>query len=887
MKQHDDVFAPVSTYRVQFNGDFTFRHLEEQLDYLQELGITTIYASPVFEAVPGSTHGYDVTDPHSINPAIGTLEEWRALHKKLQARGISWIQDIVPNHMALHPSNSRLMDVLERGPLSPYYRYFDIDWEYPDAALHGRLMLPFLDKSPEACLSAKEIKLVYAPGGWKVQNGMLEFPLSVSAYDVLLGMLTDAGADIRQLLCGLKRRAVRHVSPAEWQEQKHMLFAGVKEQRLQQLAAKVNGDKVLLASLLENQYYTFTHWQEAEERINYRRFFTINGLICLRMEDRQVFDEYHVLLHQLYTEGLVQGFRIDHIDGLQDPGRYVGRLRELLGNSCYIIAEKILAGHETLPREWPLQGTTGYEFLGDVSQLLTERMGFEMIGRFYRSRFPQLCGYERLVNAKKQLILQTQLHGEWDNLVRYAYELGLVPPGVAVQDLKAALGLFMVHLPVYRVYPERWPLSTRSISLLDYALNGALRANPALSKAIDVIYSWWQRGGSEAALRFLQRVMQFTGPLTAKGVEDTAFYVYNALISHNEVGDAPEGNRCSLPLFHERAQLRQRFYPLALNTTATHDTKRGEDARIRLNTLTLHPHQWIQQVQHWHAMNGEWVTVEAGQPAPDMNEEYFIYQSIIGGFPPDGVITEEFVNRVSDYFVKVLREARVHSSWSDPDEAYEQACLRFIRGILKADGPFVESLRAFLEQPLQQAAVYSLTQTLVKITTPGVPDIYQGCELWDLSFVDPDNRRPVDYALRRQELAILRQLEKEGTKLLLAYLQEHRLLGAEKLYVTWKALHARRERAALFSKGAYLPLYSNDGQDVIAYARRYEDQWCVVLAPLLSQVPPGKADSRQLVLPEGAPAVWRHVFTGEEILAEEGCLPPGILERFPVAMLVS
>lgn len=884
-----EVFTPLSTYRVQFNHTFTFKDLENNLEYLHELGVTTIYASPVFEAGPGSMHGYDITDPHKISPAIGTLEQWRALRQKLQALGMSWIQDIVPNHMALHPANRRLMDVLERGPLSPYYHYFDIDWEYPDPAIKGKLMLPFLGKPLQECLAANEIKLAPSAEGWLLGNDDLRFPLSTRSYDLLMAALRPGEGEIKQLLCGLKKSVMKHYVLEEWQQRKRDLFKAANEQQLQQLAQRVNKDKALLSTLLDNQYYTFHHWREAETKINYRRFFTVNGLICLRMEDEKVFDEYHGFLQQLYSEGLIQGLRIDHIDGLYAPGTYIKRLRERFGNDCYIIAEKILAGNETMPREWELQGSTGYEFLGDVNQLLTDQLGLEMIARFYRSQFPDLAKYERLAVSKKLLILTTQMAGEWDNLVNYAYQLGLVPPVLQKEDFKEALGLFMAHLPVYRIYLEHKPLTTRDLSLLEYAVHGAYRTEPALTKVFEMIRSWWRQGRHNTAiLRFLQRVMQFTGPLTAKGVEDTVFYVYNALVSHNEVGDAPEGSRCSLALFHERAVNKHRHRPLSLNTTATHDTKRGEDARIRLNTLTLHPHQWIHQVQHWHTMNKVHSRTVGEVTAPDMNDEYFIYQSIIGGFPANGVITESFIKRLSDYFIKVVREAKVHSNWSAPNEAYENACLHFIEQLFAADSPFPCSVQSFSEKVGMHAAVYSLTQTLVKITAPGIPDIYQGCELWDLSFVDPDNRRPVDYGLRKHQLSVLKEAEEKGMPQLLSFLAERRLEGLEKLYVTWKTLHIRREYPALFIKGEYIPVYSDNSHAVIAYARRYNDQWCFVVAPLLAACRHGDEEARpRIALPAGAPVEWRNVFTGETIRISEGRLPLSVLDRFPVAMLIS
>lgn len=884
-----DVFTPVSTYRLQFNGEFTFKDLEQHIDYLHELGVTTIYASPIFEAAPGSMHGYDVTNPHAISPAIGTIEQLHSIQRQLQEKGMNWIQDIVPNHMALHPANSRLMDVLERGPNSPYYNYFDIDWAHPDTTLTGKLMLPFLGQPLPAILEAGEIKLLFSPQGWQVQYGELAFPLSAPAYEVLLNALPQEDAATQEWLQALQRGIEKPHTVKEWEEQKASLFARANETRLQQLTDQVNEDAVLLAALLDQQYYLFTFWQEAETRINYRRFFTVNGLIALRMEDPEVFDEYHTFLHEMYKQGLIQGLRIDHIDGLRNPGEYIRRLRELFGARCYIIAEKILAGNETMPREWLLQGSTGYEFLGDVSQLLTDQQGFEKIARNYRSQFPDLAKYDKLVIKKKQLILETQMEGEWDNLVRYCYTLGLADIRVNEKQLKKALGLLMIHLPVYRIYPEQWPLSTRSLSLLEYAMDGALRSDPELTKMLELIRSWWQLDKrSEQGIKFLQRMMQFTGPLTAKGVEDTTFYVYNALISHNEVGDAPEGSKCSLIRFHEHAGSRQRYHPLSLNATATHDTKRGEDGRIRLNTLTLHPNQWIQQVQQWHTMNKPFSGEAAASAMPDMNDEYFIYQSVLSGFPADGVVTPAFKERLTTYITKVLREAKVHSNWSAPNEEYEQACTRFIENLFAADHPFTDSMGAYFEKINQQAQIYSLTQTLIKITAPGIPDIYQGCELWDLSFVDPDNRRPVDYAQRKQWLAKLQQQEKAGVENLLGFLHEHRAAGMEKLYVTWKALQARRAYPSLFAKGEYLPVYNRDDHSVIAYARKEQDKWCLVIAPLIAATHAGREEEPlTLALPEGAPLKWKHIFTQEEITTPNGQLPTGMLEKFPVAFLVS
>ncbi|WP_436490418.1 malto-oligosyltrehalose synthase [Chitinophaga sp. ARDCPP14] len=876
-----DTTYPLSTYRIQFNDAFTFAHLEEILDYLQQLGITTIYASPIFDAVPGSLHGYDGIHPHRINPAIGTLDDLRRISAALKQRGMTWIQDIVPNHMALHPGNAWLMDTLERGPSSPWYHFFDIDWEYRDPQLHGRLMVPFLDRPLPQAITEKQIAFTADTEGFKFDTGGLQFPLSATAYDILLDAFDDLHPQIYECLLTLKQNSRLPLSPEDWSAQKQRLFTGLLQTTiLNTFLEQVNNHEALLTLLLEQQYYLFTYWREVEQRINYRRFFTVNGLLTLRMEDKQVFDTWHKFLHELYQEGLIQGLRIDHIDGLMEPAMYVRRLRERFGDNCYIIAEKILAEGESLPENWHLDGATGYEFLSDVNHLLTNHWGDEKISRFYRALFPGLAKYRQLVQNKKTMILQTQLSAEWDNLVHLLFQYQLAPKNTDRQKLKAALGLWMVCMPVYRVYPEIWPLPENDIHILEEALTAAAQRVPALTEEFTLIRSWWEEDFEKpaVALKFLKRLMQFTGPLTAKGVEDTVFYVYNALLSHNEVGDSPAGYKCTPATFHERSIKRQELFPGSLNATATHDTKRGEDARIRLNVLTLLPDLWIQQVQQWHAMN----SIFREETAPAQNDEYFIYQSIIAGFPENNDPGEDFITRLSDYLIKALRESKEHSNWTAPDEAYENSCLHFIQRLFSPDHGFLESLRIFMEKINQHAPIYSLSQLLLKITAPGIPDIYQGCELWDFSFVDPDNRRPVNYLNRINMLSLMQQLEEDDPAALIKLLKENRHFAWEKLFVAAKALQFRKAHAALFQQGDYLPL-SGDQDPLIAYARQHEQDICLVIAPLLNA--DNNMGQRWLVLDNNMPQQWRNIFTGERITTENGKLPLALLDRFPVALL--
>jgi len=844
---------PTATYRIQFHAGFTFKHLKEIIPYLHQLGVSTIYASPIFKAAPGSMHGYDVTDPHMINPAIGTIDELREIHQLLKLRDMTWLQDIVPNHMAFHAENTRLYDVMERGPLSPYYAYFDIDWHHPDFA--GKLMTPFLGKPLEACLADEEIKLAVTPGGFTVNYYQQMFPLSVTAYDLISEQLSESDAlPVVKLFSALYQRATAGTSLEDWKNQKEQLIAEVLDMGiLQGVVDMVNNNPELLARVVSKQYYQLACWSDADKAINYRRFFTVNELITLRMETQEVFNEYHTFLHSLYREDLVQGLRIDHIDGLQDPAGYIERLRELFGNKCYIIAEKILEDQESLPHSWDLQGTSGYEFLSFVNHLLSYGQGVRELHAYYGSLVPS--SYEDLVLEKKRLILERYMGGEWENMVRLCYTLKLADARVSRELLKEAIGLFMICLPVYRLYPGVGNVSLNEEVAATFVRMRSL--NRSAEPAILLLEQWWEQD----KLPFLLRLMQFTGPLMAKGVEDTVFYVFNALLSHNEVGDSPVAEPGN---FHQLMIVRQQQTPHALNTTATHDTKRGEDGRMRLNMLSLFVEEWKELVENWREMN---------QAGVLLNDEYFIYQSIVSGYV-DG---ESIIERLQEYVVKALREGKVNSGWSSPDEGYEQKAKDFVSRVMRSK-PFLVSLVPFIEKLDSYGYTGSLAQTLLKMTAPGVPDMYQGTELWDYSYVDPDNRRPVDYGVRAGMLKEMSGLSGAG---LFEYLERYRKRGAEKLYLVWKVLHYRKELRNLFLEGDYLPLQSSGG-NVLAFARVYKEEWVVVVVPLPDREP----ITASVLLPTGVPERWRNIFS-EEVIEGKGSLEAGlVLRRFPVAVFV-
>lgn len=895
------MIVPVSTYRLQLNASFNFNDVKDILSYLHELGITTIYASPFFAATPGSMHGYDVCDSQTLNEEIGSLEQLQQISGELKAKNMTWLQDVVPNHMVFAMTNQRLADVLERGVYSQYYNWFDIDWQHPDPLLHGRLMVPFLAKPLADCLQNREISLDICSGGFIIKYLDQAFPLSISGYDTLLTAVSNEKerSVIDQLLPQQFAAAVHDKALLYWNEAKSSAiksFLANEEHAafIKQLIARINSDPDLLQTLLQNQYYQLNWWQDANQVINYRRFFAVNELIATNMADETVFNDYHHLLKTLYGQKIIHGLRIDHIDGLQDPGAYINRLRRLFGDGCYIIVEKILEQHERMPGHWALQGTTGYEFTAQISWLLTNMMGAKEMVAYYRQLFPGMEDYKKITFEKKLEFLQRYMGGEWDNLVRYLYTLQLVPGNMNPDALKQALALFMCCLPIYRLYPDDKPVDATSLQIVRQTFEEAAQKAPALQEQFAFLQSLWQVEGDEPEINarrliFQKRLMQFTGPLMAKGVEDTTFYVYNALLGHNEVGDTPDVADYSVNHFHQWVLQQQQQYPFSLNATSTHDTKRGEDGRLRLNVLTWFTKDWKQLVEQWRAINATWKLTWNNQLAPAWPDEYFIYQSLLAGFPEDGQVTDEYMIRLKDYFIKSVREAKLFTNWQAPDEAYEEAGCRFIENILTPDHPFLQSFLSFFKIIQAYARIFSLTQALVKITAPGVPDIYQGCELWNTSYVDPDNRRPVDFTTRKKYLQELIKLEKQGIAAVYSYISCKKESGLEKLYVTWKALQCRKDRAALFLHGSYIPVYASADCGIIAYAREYEHQWVLVVAPVSDMLFKKDAETLfadfYLQLPAHAPTHWKNELTGELVISENNLPVKTICEIFPVALL--
>ncbi|ELR73638.1 Malto-oligosyltrehalose synthase [Fulvivirga imtechensis AK7] len=892
---------PASTYRVQLSASFTLKDLRGIVPYLHRLGVSTIYASPFFSARPGSEHGYDVTNPLTINPEIGTLEEFEEVVAALKERNMNWLQDIVPNHMAFDGHNRWLWDALEHGPTSEFYQFFDINWTYHEDPYRGKVMAPFLGDELNNVLDKNELVLSYSKRGFYFKYYDHKYPASSRSYLFILSLVRqflEARVDknsegLKQLDENITAFENAQQDKDRWKTLKEKFYdLFQKDEALDRAITSatetISTSRELMLELLDEQFFCLVHWKTTESKINYRRFFTINDLICLNMEKQEVFDRYHEMIRRLCNDGLVQGLRIDHIDGLFDPEGYLQMLRTAVGPEQYLIIEKILEWEETLPLRWPIQGTSGYGFLATVNHLFTDFTKEQAFNTYYREIYPELPDYEELVYEKKRFILEERMSGELDNLLLLMEDLQLVPDKKThKQPLKEALGSFLAAFPVYRIYPREYPLTSGQTEVIKHAYQKAKDNLPAHEKTLDFLLSvFLGKAGKRAAdmQYFLQRCQQFTGPLAAKGVEDTSFYIFNQLISHNEVGDSPHVFGIRAEDFHRRMLLRNKHFPHSINATSTHDTKRGEDARMRINVVSEMPEQWFAKIHEWMNTNA---SLKKSEKVPDSNEEYFMYQALLGAIPSNIDLDELFTERTSDYLLKVLREAKVHSSWSEPDEQYEQEVLGFAEAILKHD-PFLKSFLPFVNKAIHFGALYSLGQCLVKITAPGIPDIYQGTELWDLSYVDPDNRRPVDYGLRA---SLLQQME-EGNRKYIDMLTNHLQDGRIKMYTIFKALQERRANEKVFREGEYIPLES--AENALCYARVNDEAWYIIMVPKLltaicndNQLPVGDViwKDMSIALPDEFPQRWVNVFTNEEIQGDPKLYLSEALRHFPVALL--
>ncbi len=902
---------PQSTYRLQFNREFTFNDSARIIDYLAELGISDIYASPVFKAVKGSMHGYDVVDHNFLNPDQGTESEFKELQAARKSAGLGWIQDIVPNHMAFHSENKILLDLLENGENSEFRNFFDIDWNHTHESLRGRVLIPFLGKFYSECLESGEIKIVYEEGSLFVKYYDHMFPLSLASYPVVFGgpdpdnggisgsenpLLFKLRGVLHQftMLAGSASDSVGYDRTGHAKSMLQSLYLTeplVRDHMDERLSFYDSGGSAenedRLDSLLEKQMYRLSFWKVAAEEINYRRFFNINGLISLRIEDDKIFNYTNRLLLKMIQSGDITGIRIDHVDGLYNPEEYLRRLREIAGD-LYIVVEKILNSREVLPEVWGVHGTTGYDFMNQLNGLFCKRENDREFSRIYFNFTHQNFRYDELIAEKKRMIIEKHMTGDVDNLASLLKQFSgsdRYGRDITIHGLRNALVELIAFFPVYRTYINSDTISIADSGYIRLAFEKARKQAPEYSFEFDFLekcltLQYIEKMDSvktSGLIHFIMRFQQYTGPFMAKGFEDTVLYILNRLISLNEVGGNPAVFGITTGQYTEYIQARSASHRYSMNATSTHDSKRGEDVRSRINVLSEFPSEWMSAVRQWGRINHVRKRRGASGPVPDRNDEYFLYQTLIGTFPDKLDNYDEYVRRIRDYMIKSVREAKVHTAWIKPDNEYEENLLLFINRILLP----LEGNR-FLEQfvPFQRKIAYygifnSLSQVILKITSPGVADFYQGTELWDYRLVDPDNRTKVDFTIRINHLEYIKDRENRDLAALLNELWDTRADGRIKLYCIRRLLQLRNNMKELFGNGEYIPLetcgrYSNS---VIAFMRKHGDEAAIVIAPrfLTSVVREGELPVGDVwqdtcfTLPESCNSVMKDALTGFEI----------------------
>lgn len=813
---------PSATYRIQFRNGMTFDRVVALIPYFRDLGISHLYASPVFTATTDSTHGYDVTDPNEIDPAIGGRDGFNRMAAALRQAGMGLILDIVPNHMSTSLENRWWRDVIEHGKQSRYARYFDIDWSRP-------LTLPFLGDTFEAELEK---------GAIRFNRDSVTNKAALVYYDTAYPL-----------------------NPGTWDENKS------------------------IAELHEAQSWRLMSWREAPKQLSWRRFFEITGLVGVRVEDEQVFHDTHRLILELVHDGTVDGLRIDHIDGLADPLGYLQRLRQATGPDCYITVEKILAKGEQLPAEWPVSGTTGYEFIASLAEVLVDDNSLERLEKVHNETLGVTVDRQNALRDAKGLMTDRNFEGEFTTLLNLARDLAQ-HNGVEIQtdDIHHALRELLIAFPVYRTYGTAEGLTPSDVTLLSRVVASVNASEPALSLIVRILTGDLPEGDRDAATLFRTRFQQLTGPLMAKSVEDTLFFRHNLELALNEVGADPTPRAFSLSRFHQEMRIRLARQPDALLGTSTHDTKRGEDTRARLYTLTEAPEQWGENLARWRQMNQTHVRFLNDGTAPNAADTWMIYQALAGVWPAtlspddrDGLQTLEA--RFLGFIEKALREAKQRTDWIDSNESYENVVMDYVRHLLSPDNTlflhdFSETLQPFVRAGLMN----SLSQTVIKLTAPGVPDIYQGSEALNFSLVDPDNRREPDFAALVQNLSTANSTvfnDEQGWR-----------DGRVKQYVTATLLRLRPHYPALFRYGDWLPLKVTGEREehLIAYARVKDDEALIVAVPRLVFTVTGNEKlwvNTAVAIPEELVGKrYRDVFSGEsrvlqetlDLTSEKGCV---------------
>lgn len=918
---------PESTYRLQFHAGFTFRDAIAIIPYLHDLGITHVYASPYMKARAGSLHGYDAVDPRILNPEIGTEQDYADFVEALKQHGMGQILDTVPNHLGVATNdNPWWNDVLENGTASRFSGFFDIAWRQPDRPeLRDKVLLPVLGQPYGNALEQGQLQLKFEQGRFSVHYYDRRFPLAPQSYERIS---TEQAV------------AIFNGTPGNPQS-----FDALHE-------------------LLEQQHYRLACWRVASNEINYRRFFDINELAALRMERPDVFEQFHERILGWLAEGKIAGLRIDHPDGLFDPQQYFLRLqraylrdiakkicvnraefadvgwdefdrraieayrdreREKAGSNpsawpLYVVAEKILAAGEPLPGDWAIHGTSGYDFLNMLNGLFVDGANEQLFSRLYQEWIGSATTYGDIVYRNKRRVLESSFASELRMLAERLHQIAENDRNTrdfTIAGLTDGLREIIACFPVYRSYISKQGSSEMDARYIDLAVRRANERSPEIEADLfhfirNALLSPTRESSDDgAAIQFAGRFQQLTAPVTAKGIEDTTFYVFNRLVSLNEVGGEPDRFGVSPDALHEYFAARQQLWPYALSCLSTHDTKRSEDARARLNVLSELPEEWRRAIARWSRLNEPHRQRIGDGFAPDANEEYFIYQALIAIWPTDQSSTSpdvQFIARIQQYMEKALREAKVHTSWTHVNQQFESAIREFVARILAPDmsSAFLSEFTAFQRHIAHFGLLNSLSQTLIRLAAPGVPDTYQGTEILDFSLVDPDNRRPVDYAHRREMLSQLKSKfdkPKERWAAAAQSLLENVRDGAAKLLVTWRALHLRSQYPGLFSAGQYVPLSASGSKEkhVFAFARSNGNELAIVavprfftqLTPDLAQLPLGAKvwGDTAISLPTDRQLEWVNQFTGQSIAptaqSKGGLLAADLFSHFPVALLMA
>jgi (1->4)-alpha-D-glucan 1-alpha-D-glucosylmutase len=931
------------------NRWFTFAQAREIVPYLRSLGVSDVYASPYFRASPDSLHGYDITDHNQLNEAIGSREDYDRWIAELHAHAMGQTLDFVPNHMGIGDRNAWWMDVLENGPSSMYAPYFDIDWRPVKSDLRDKVLLPILTDQYGRVLERGEFQLRFEEGAFYLRYQNQRLPIAPGTYRHVLELALENlaeykdeefYAEFQSILTALEylpRRTEKDPEKIAERAREKEIVKRRLERRCQE-APQVQGaiEKALaqingrpgdprsfdrLDELLNAQSYRLAFWRVAAEEINYRRFFDVNDLAAIRMELPEVFDAAHQLVLELVRSGAVTGLRIDHPDGLYLPRDYFEKLQRRCakaldiplpkdGRVAYIVAEKILSGSERLRPDWPIHGTTGYDFANQVAGVLVDGSAETSVTKTFHRFIGHTMQFSHLVYAKKRLVMRLAMANEVDvlgNMLDRLSEKNRWYRDFTLEALARAVRETIACFPVYRTYlAPGQPISDEDRQVIERAILAAKRRNPAIEESVfnflrDILLFRFpenlEEHGREEHTHFVLKFQQFTGPIMAKGLEDTVFYIYNRLSALNEVGGGPQQFGWSLDAFHERNSDRQRSWSATLLTTSTHDTKRSEDVRARMLAISEIPDTWRRSLQRWRTVNRRWKKeIDEGE-APDANEEYLLYQTLLGTWPIDESgkavrhVSGEYVDRIQAYMTKALNEAKLNTSWIQPNDQWLAATRDFIAKILDptAKNKFLPMFLPVAEEIARFGAINSLSQTLLKLTSPGVPDIYQGNELWVFSLVDPDNRRPVDYKLRREMLSCLKSSAPEE-------LLQNWPDGRIKMFLTQRLLQFRNTHIELFRDGNYTPLRATGtfADSCISFAREHDGQWVVVLAPRLSSrigFPPigERWQDTVVALPEKLRLDRaQEIFTGREVSLKDRQLNVGeAMSILPFAILTN